>query len=84
VKVSERPISIDEIRDAHASGQLKEVFGAGTAAVISPVGVLGSEDGDIVVGDGSAGEIAQRLSQAISAIQYGDAPDTHGWMTLVV
>jgi branched-chain amino acid aminotransferase len=84
VKVSERPVSIDEIRDAHASGQLKEVFGAGTAAVISPVGVLGSEDGDIIVGDGSGGEIAQRLSQAISAIQYGDAPDTHGWMTLVV
>lgn len=39
-KVSERKLSIDEVAEAYDNGQLKEAFGTGTAAVISPIGEL--------------------------------------------
>lgn len=81
VSITERPILVDELRAAAAKGQLKEVFGAGTAAVVSPVGVLGSARGEIQVGDGQPGELARKLHAAIQAIQYGEAEDRHGWMT---
>jgi branched-chain amino acid aminotransferase len=83
MKVSERKLSITELRAAHAKGELKEVFGTGTAAVISPVGALGFAGGNLVVADGKVGEVSQRLYQAITSIQYGTAPDTFGWMTPV-
>ena len=62
---------------------MKEVFGTGTAAVISPVGELGWKDQRFLVADGQSGEISQRLFQAITDIQYGRAPDPDGWTTLV-
>ncbi|MCI0574251.1 MAG: branched-chain amino acid aminotransferase [Myxococcaceae bacterium] len=83
VRVSERKLSIDELREAHARGELKEVFGTGTAAVISPVGSMGFKDGTLTIGDGKVGEVSQRLYGAITGIQYGTAPDTFGWMTRV-
>lgn len=79
--VSERPFTVDELRAAGAAGTLHEVFGAGTAAVISPVGALGTEEGEIPVGDGQPGEVARRLHAAITAIHYAEAEDRHGWMT---
>lgn len=78
--VSERKISIDEIKRAHARGDLKEVFGTGTAAVISPVGELGFPDGSLTVGDGQPGEVAERLYHALTGIHYGTKPDKYGWM----
>lgn len=81
MRVEERPITVAELRAAAAAGTLQEVWGAGTAAVISPVGLLGSAQGEIVVGDGQPGEIARRLNAAITAVQYGEAEDRHGWMT---
>jgi len=80
LKVSERRISIEEIRTAHARGVLQEVFGTGTAAVISPVGELGFADTSLKIGDG-AGPVASRLKQAITDIQYGRAPDRFGWLS---
>lgn len=82
LKVTERRISMDEIKAAHANGALKEVFGTGTAAVISPVGELGFEGGSLKFSD-TVGEVAARLRQAISDIQYGRVADTHGWLTPV-
>jgi branched-chain amino acid aminotransferase len=79
VRVSERPISIDEVVNAARTNTLKEVWGTGTAAVISPVGELAYRDERIVVGGGRIGELTQRLYDAIVGIQYGTAPDTHGW-----
>jgi branched-chain amino acid aminotransferase len=83
LRASERTITVDELLAAHASGALKEVFGTGTAAVVSPVGELGWKERRIVVGDGTPGELSPRLFKAITDIQYGAAPDTEGWTTIV-
>ena len=78
-KVSERQISIDEVVAAHKADTLEEVFGTGTAAVISPVGELAYKGHRMVVGGGGIGPTTQTLYDAIVGIQYGTAPDTHGW-----
>lgn len=78
--VSERKISIDEVMAAHTSGQLKEIFGSGTAAVISPVGELKYEDTVITVGDGRVGPMAHKFFQYIQEIQYGTIEDPSGWV----
>lgn len=78
--VSERKIAIDEVMDAHQAGTLTEVFGSGTAAVISPVGVLRYEDKIIEIGDGKVGPMAQRFFKALTDIQYGRAEDELGWI----
>jgi len=78
-KVSERQISIDEVVAAHKAGTLEEVFGTGTAAVISPVGELAYKGHRMVVGGGKIGPTTQKLYDAIVGIQYGTAPDPRGW-----
>jgi branched-chain amino acid aminotransferase len=83
MKVSERKISIDEVIDAHASGHLKEIFGSGTAAVISPVGELKYGDTVITVGDGEVGPLAHKFFQAIQDIQYGVIEGPPGWVEAV-
>jgi branched-chain amino acid aminotransferase len=79
LKVSERPISIDEVVEAADKGTLREVWGTGTAAVISPVGELAYKDRRIPVGGGQIGDLTKRLYDAIVAIQYGMARDPYGW-----
>ena len=79
VKATERPITIDEVVEAHRSGQLKEVFGTGTAAVISPVGELAYQGRRMVIQGGGIGPLTQRLYDAIVGIQYGKTPDPHRW-----
>jgi branched-chain amino acid aminotransferase len=81
--VSERSLDIGELVDAHKKGTLREVFGCGTAAVITPVGELGWKGERLVVNSGQAGESARRLYDTITAIQYGQKPDSHGWITVV-
>lgn len=83
VPVEERLVSIDEVRTAHAQGTLQEVFGVGTAAVVSVVGTLASEDGDLVINGGEPGPVAQRLYDAITRLQYGVDPDPRGWRMVV-
>jgi branched-chain amino acid aminotransferase len=83
-KVSERKISIDELIQAHASGRLKEVFGAGTAAVISPVGQIKYGDQEITINNNQTGPVAQKYYNAITEIQYGQADDPMGWIVPVV
>jgi len=79
LKVSERQISIDDVVHAHRRGSLKEVWGTGTAAVISPVGELAYKGERMVINDGKIGSLTQRLYDAIVGIQYGQAPDPDGW-----
>jgi len=79
-KVTERRISIDEIMDAHAAGSLKEAFGSGTAAVISPVGEIKYGDKVITINNNQTGPVAQKLYDAITDIQYGKADDPLGWV----
>jgi branched-chain amino acid aminotransferase len=76
----ERRITIDEVMAAHEAGTLDEIFGSGTAAVISPVGQLKYEDRVIVVREGKVGPIAQRFYDAITDIQYGRSDDPMGWI----
>ena len=79
VRVSERQVAIDEVIGAARTGALREVWGTGTAAVISPVGELSYKGERIVIGDGRIGDLTQRLYQAIVDIQYARVPDTRGW-----
>ena len=79
--VNERPLGMEELLRAHRGGTLREVFGCGTAAVITPVGTLGWKGEDLVINGGKPGEIATRLFGAVTDIQYARQPDTHGWMT---
>ena len=80
MKVNERRISIDELIRSSKEGRLQEVFGTGTAAVISPVDEIQYRETNIRINHGQIGPIARRLFDEITAIHYGEIPDTHGWM----
>jgi branched-chain amino acid aminotransferase len=77
--VGERQLSIDEVIAAAAHGTLKEMWGTGTAAVISPVGELAFKHHRIAINGGRIGELTQKLYDTIVGIQYGTAPDPHRW-----
>ena len=79
-RVVERKIAIDEVFAAAESGQLKEIFGTGTAAVISPVGALHFNGRDCQVNGGDTGPLAQRLFDQLQGIQYGALADPHQWI----
>jgi branched-chain amino acid aminotransferase len=83
LRVTERPIPFAEILAAQKDGTLREVFGVGTAAVVSAVGELGHADGSLVINNREVGPIAQRLYTGITDIQYGRVPDPHNWLTFV-
>jgi len=79
-KVSERMLTIDEVVQAAEKGTLNEVFGTGTAAVISPVGSLRYKGTDYCVADGKTGELSLKLYDHILALQHGKEEDPHGWV----
>ena len=83
LRVSERPITIDEVMQAGRDGTLKEMWGTGTAAVVSPVGTLGYAGEDITINGGQTGELTQKLYDTITGIQYGRSNDAHGWTSVV-
>ena len=80
MKVTERKISIGELIEAHESGILTEIFGSGTAAVISPVGEVKYGGKIITIGDGQVGPNAGKFFKAITDIQYGRAEDPMEWI----
>jgi branched-chain amino acid aminotransferase len=82
-KISERQISIDEIVTAYDKGELLEVFGSGTAAVISSVSKLKYHDKEMIFSETSAGELAIKLNNELTGIQYGIIPDRHNWLTYI-
>lgn len=79
----ERKVTLDEILEGAKSGQLKEAFGSGTAAVVTPIGELVSENFNLKINDGATGPVAQGLYKELAAIQRGLKPDTHRWMMKV-
>lgn len=83
MKVSERRISIDEVCEAAKNGSLKEAFGTGTAAVISPIGEFIWKDQSIVVNGGNIGGLSQKLYDSITGIQSGTMEDKFGWTVKV-
>ncbi len=79
LKAVERRIGIAEVFEAEEKGTLKEAFGTGTAAVISPVGSISHEGREIMINSGATGMLSKRLYDAITEIQYGTGPDNFNW-----
>ncbi|MFI6869361.1 branched-chain amino acid aminotransferase [Nocardia sp. NPDC050406] len=79
-KVEERKVSVEEWRTGVESGEITEVFGCGTAAVVIPVGTVKSAEGEFTIGDGEPGEVTMALRDTLTGIQRGTFADSHGWM----
>lgn len=77
--VEERKVSADELYEAAQNGTLEEVFGSGTAAVISPVGTLKFGDKVFEINNGQIGKVSQEIYDTITGIQTGKVEDTFGW-----
>ncbi|MDO5740887.1 MAG: branched-chain amino acid aminotransferase [Ornithinimicrobium sp.] len=80
--VEERQFTIDEWREGVASGLITEVFACGTAAVISPVGRLAWNGGEVAMPDSH--EVTMSLREELLDIQYGRGEDAHGWLYQLV
>ena len=80
IEVDERQIAIGELAQLHAAGRVTEMFGCGTAAVISPVGTLKWQDTVLAFNDGKIGPISQKMYDMITGIQYGRLNDPHQWV----
>ena len=78
--VSERLLSAEELFKAAEDGTLEEAWGCGTAAVISPIGLLRFHDKDYIIGDNKIGELSRKLYDTLTDIQWGRQQDTHGWI----
>lgn len=78
--VTRRAVTIDEWREGSESGEIVEAFACGTAAVITPIGMVKAENFTIGSADAVAGELTMSLREELTDIQYGRRPDTHGWM----
>lgn len=78
--VREAPYAIDEWRADALSGRLTESFACGTAAVVTPVGSVASDDGTFTIGAGGPGQTTQRLRDRLVGIQRGTAADPYGWV----
>ncbi len=80
IAVEERAISIDEIEENYKNGQLKEAFGAGTAAVIAPISELFYNGDTMLLPPVETWEISNFIKKELADIRYGNIPDTHSWM----
>ena len=80
--VSERNFTVTELLERAAKPGTEAAL-SGTAAVLTPVGTFIHNDKEYKVGSGEAGPTTMRLRQALNDIQWGKAPDTHGWLTKI-
>lgn len=83
IPCEERLISVDEVKTALRNGRIREAFGTGTAAVISPIGHLAFGEETYEINNGSIGPVSQRLYDELTGIQWGRLPDKYGWTTEV-
>lgn len=79
LEVVERKITTDELIDVYKSGELKEVFGTGTAATISLIKELKYKD-FIMEFDVDSWKVSTELKERLNGIRYGTATDEFGWM----
>ena len=82
-EVCEEHVAIADIMKAGHDGKLEEVFGTGTAAVVSPVKELDWKGDKVFISDGKIGELTQKLYDTLTGIQWGKIPDTKGWIVPV-
>jgi branched-chain amino acid aminotransferase len=78
-QVNESRLAVEDLMKAGHDGTLEEVFGTGTAAVISPVGELRYKDDTVVINGGKTGELTQKLYDTLTGIQWGRIEDPYGW-----
>lgn len=79
IPVHEEKISIDDLMEYGRTGELEEIFGTGTAAVISPVKTLSYKGEEVTVNDGEIGELTQKLYDELTGIQWGRKEDKYDW-----
>lgn len=79
LKVSERQVDINDVMEGARTGLVEEVWGVGTAAVVSPVGQLTYRDQTVTIGGGKTGAVTQRLYDAITRLHTMGGSDPHGW-----
>jgi branched-chain amino acid aminotransferase len=84
IPVEEGRIGTDQWQAGCASGEITEVFGCGTAAIISPVGEVKGAGKSWTIGDGNPGPISMKLREELLGIQYGTRPDPYGWIHKIV
>lgn len=84
IPCTERRIGIDEVVEAQKAGKQVEIFGTGTAAVISPVGVINYNEEVVPINNNEVGPLTQKFYDALTDIQYGRAEDPLGWVEPVV
>jgi branched-chain amino acid aminotransferase len=82
LEVVEKKISIDELMAAYKAGQLREVFGAGTAATISLIKELRYKEESMFF-DTDSWTVAPELKKRLNDIRQGKSADTHGWMLAI-
>lgn len=80
-RVERRRVALDEWREGYESGDIVEAFACGTAAVVTPIGVVKTAEFTIGDADAPAGELTMSLRQELTDIQYGRGEDRHGWLT---
>jgi branched-chain amino acid aminotransferase len=78
--VTEEMIDVNEMLDGIESGEITEVFGCGTAAVIAPVGKFGFKGDEYIINNFETGPVAKHLYQQLTDIQYGRIPDPFNWI----
>lgn len=83
VAVREEPYAIDQLRADATSGRLVEAFACGTAAVVTSIGEVKGSTGNVTIGAGGPGQLAERLRARLYGIQRGVLPDPHGWTVRV-
>jgi branched-chain amino acid aminotransferase len=81
--VNQRLISIDEVMDAYDNGELIGVFGTGTAAIISSVGLLSYRSKNMIINNGEIGKLDLKLFNELTSIHIGEKEDTYNWIVKV-
>ncbi|MDO8785954.1 MAG: branched-chain amino acid aminotransferase [Syntrophales bacterium] len=84
ITVRERPLAMDEILSASATGNLREVFASGTAAIVSPIGQICYQGKVHIIGQGKTGPLTEKLYNEILEIQYGEKEDPFNWRVKIL
>lgn len=83
IPVREEPYALDQWRADSASGRVREAFACGTAAVLTPIGRVKTDDGEFVIGNGGSGSRTEALRTALVDIQRCRVADSYGWVRTV-
>jgi branched-chain amino acid aminotransferase len=83
IPVEERPVTVAEIIEAAKNGQLQEAFGAGTAATIAPIALIGYRDEKIMLPALETREISLKIKAYLDGVKSGEIADTMNWVQKV-